>query len=150
MVFCTYRKDTVVYCCKGILQLRSGWWEQHIWNSCFFSPSFGGEVVLAASGKKECSSNSSRSICPLPTARKHGFYNRKGTTSSLSYNSKASLRLCQMLPPTNRLRLLLWLVAAKNALNADQVYLFLAPFLPSLSFGLNQTFQYSSGFSVIK
>jgi len=107
-------------------------------------------VLLAASGKKECSSNSSRSICPLPTARKHGFYNRKGTTSSLSYNSKASLRLCQMLPPTNRLRLLLWLVAAKNALNADQVYLFLAPFLPSLSFGLNQTFQYSSGFSVIK
>ena len=39
--------DTVVYRCKGKVDLE---WEQHIWNSCFFSPSRG---VLAASGKKE-------------------------------------------------------------------------------------------------
>ena len=76
--------------------------KKHIWNSCFFSTG----IVLAASGKKRSSS-----ICLSLPARKHGFYNRKGTTSSLSYHSKASpslLRLCQMrlLPPTNRLRLL--------------------------------------------
>ena len=107
------------WCAEGQWLKRNQWSNPTLWvNFGYFAKLRRGKkahlefmlfstgIVLAASGKKRSSS-----ICLSLPARKHGFYNRKGTTSSLSYHSKASpslLRLCQMrlLPPTNRLRLL--------------------------------------------